>query len=85
MKRGLAYTIAYVKNLLGLVSQESVPPLGVVPISSVPPPKPFSLAYDEDISSGIGHFNFNKWRKLKETGGEINKEFYDGEGELIDE
>jgi len=81
MKRGLAYTIAYVKNLLGLVSQESVPPLGVAP----PAQKPFSLAYDEDISSNVGHFNFNKWRRLKETGGEINKEFYDGEGELIEE
>ena len=84
MKRGIANAIAYVKNLLGLVRQEPVPPLRVeTPASG--PTKPFYLAHDEDVSSNVGHFNFNKWRRLKETGGEINKEFYDEDGELIDE
>jgi hypothetical protein len=78
MKRGIADAISYVKNLLGLVRQEPVPLLRIEPAAS-----PVS-SFDEDISSNVGHFNFNRWRVLKETGGQINTEFYDEEGELLD-
>lgn len=81
MKRGVADAIAYVKNLLGLVRQEPVLKL------RAEPPTPTictKLPCVEDISSNIGHFNFNKLRALKETGGQINNEFYDEDGELLD-
>jgi len=81
MKRGIADAIAYVKNLLGMVRQEPVPTLRGEPSAPVIYAK---LPFAEDISANIGHFNFNKWRALKETGGQINTEFYDENGELVE-
>jgi hypothetical protein len=78
MKRGIADAIAYVQNLLGLVREKPVPPL------RTEPPTPPVLAFDEDISINVGHINFNKWRTLKETGGQINTKFYDEDGELVE-
>jgi len=85
MKRGIAGAIIYIKSLLGLVRQEPVVQLRV---KKTPEPKvheqPSLGTYDEDISPGIGHFNFNKLRTLKENGIQINKDFYDENGDLID-
>lgn len=72
---------AYMKKMFQKVEQEEVAPLRKAQIITFSNPLD---VYDEDISDRVGHVNFNKLRRLKESGAQTTRDFYNDDGDLID-